>query len=226
MKEKILIIGDTHGDISLIKKGITLGLHHECKRIIQVGDFGFFPKIYPEFISSFSSPLPFFFIDGNHDDHSILPHSSLNIVDVQTLGFSCHNLFYIPRGYLQRWGESNILFMGGAQSVDKIYRTQGIDWWSNEEINPKDFNTALSYRNLYPSIDLLITHECPRTEAINYPGEKQDYSSRAISELIEVYNPSLLIHGHHHQSYLIKYKDTIIKGLGCNPNDMFELIWI
>jgi predicted phosphodiesterase len=223
MKEKVLFVGDTHGEIELINKAVILADKRRCDRIIQVGDFGFFPNIYPEFIESLNSKIPFYFIDGNHDDHERLPHEAESIVSLRELGYEVENFYYIPRGLVMNWGESNLLFMGGAKSIDKAYRTQGIDWWDNEEINYGDYQRASDNQYLWEKVDIIVSHECPRTEAVDY---ECDYSSKAIGALVELYNPWLLIHGHHHRNYMLKRGETIIKGLGCKEEDMFEVIWI
>lgn len=227
MKEKVLFVGDTHGEIELINKAVVLAQRANCKRIVQVGDFGYFPNIYPEFIESLNSKIPFYFIDGNHDDHSVLPHEAEGIVNLRELEHEVENFYYIPRGLALNWGESNILFMGGANSVDKEHRTLGIDWWDTEEISYGDYQIASDNQYIWEKVDIIVSHECPRTEAIRYKGEGNDYSSRAIGELIELFNPWLLIHGHHHRSYILKTEGgTVIKGLGCKENDMFEVVWV
>ena len=220
MKEKILLVGDTHGEIELINEAIIIGKEKNCKKILQLGDFGFFPNLYPNFINSLFSPIPFFFIDGNHDDHSVLPHNEKSPIPLYKLGYEVDNFFYIPRGYSEKWGESKILFIGGAKSIDKQYRTLGLDWWVNEEISYMDFNAASSYIE----IDIIISHTCPINEEIYYI--ESDYSSRALMELINLYNPRYLIHGHHHTNYELLMGKTIIKGLGCKPRDMFQVLYV
>lgn len=221
MKEKVLLVGDTHGNIELINMAINIANKRGCNKILQLGDFGFFPNIYPEFIDSLDSNIPFFFIDGNHDNHFVLPHNANHPVSLSSLGYSSNNFFYIPRGYYEQWGDSYLLFIGGARSIDKVYRTLGIDYFDNEEISYKDFLECMDY----PEVDVIISHTCPYNIEINYI-ESNDYSSKVLSELIDIYHPKYLIHGHHHINYELTLNEgTIIKGLGCSLSDMFQVIY-
>ncbi|MDV7390885.1 metallophosphoesterase family protein [Arthrospira platensis SPKY1] len=185
---KVLLVGDTHGNIELVNIAIEKAIKHKCSKIIQVGDFGFFPNLYPKFINELKSSIPFYFIDGNHDDHFNLNHDSDKILSLEELGYPTQNFFYIPRGFKVRWGSSNLLFIGGAHSPDYKYRMIGIDWWPNEEINFKQYTRASSYE----IIDIIISHECPRNPFINYP---KDISSSSIENLVDIYKPLYLFHG-------------------------------
>lgn len=221
---KILFVGDTHGQIDLINFAIEYGKSCNVERIIQVGDFGFFPNLYPSFLDSLKSPIPFYFIDGNHDDHSILSlyrheNSPINLEDI---GYNSYNFFYIPRGYIERLGSLQVLFIGGANSIDYKGRVEYIDWWANEGIDQEDFYRCIG-NSSYTDIDVIVSHEGITNEIINF---KEKSSSRiAIEQLVKTIKPKLLIHGHHHISYTsVKNKDLTIKGLGCTKVDMLELL--
>ena len=51
------------------------------------------------------------------------------------------NIFYMPRGSVLSLSDGrNVLFMGGAESVDKRRRTPGYDWFKQELIRPQDLS--------------------------------------------------------------------------------------
>jgi len=130
---KYRFIGDIHGDFHAYIK-----LLDGCENSVQVGDFGI----------GFGIPNPVDmydvtkhgFIRGNHDNPS-----------------ACKNEpNYIEDGTI----ENGIMFVGGAASIDRAYRTEGLNWWADEE---------LSYEDLYTMHDIydvskprvMITHDCP-----------------------------------------------------------------
>jgi predicted MPP superfamily phosphohydrolase len=200
---RILFLGDIHGNKSIINMGISYAISNGCTSIIQVGDFGYFPNLYPEFITylnNLNPPIPIYFIDGNHDDHWNLPKSNEPVELFPSI-------FYIPRGYIYK----SILFLGGASSIDKHHRTIGIDWWPEEEISYKDYLTSIT--NISNNqLDILITHTSPSNEVLTF-SDTNDYSNRVINNFISTYRPRLHIHGHHHYQYELKGETTVI-GLG------------
>jgi len=73
-----------------------------------------------------------YFIDGNHDDHSVLSK-----IEEETELLK--NINYIPRGTIKKLHDGRTaLFIGGGDSIDKHLRTEGIDWWREELITYKD----------------------------------------------------------------------------------------
>jgi predicted phosphodiesterase len=100
---------------------------------------------------------------------------------------------------------------GGAYSIDKQYRTIGIDWWENEEVKIEGFMKARElYRQIKPEI--MITHDCP--EQIAYQmipvGGRifQNNTTWALQELLNIHEPKLWIFGHWHKSRTIQYGKT------------------
>lgn len=49
-----------------------------------------------------------------------------------------------------------LLFVGGADSVDKIFRTKHLSWWPEEQIKPEDIDIILPHHYHY-----VFTHCCP-----------------------------------------------------------------
>ena len=91
-----------------------------------------------------------------------------------------------------------ILFMGGADSIDKNMRTEGVSWFREEIIQQKDLHNLPEEK-----IDIFITHTCPE-ELVNdlrkgYPEKSHEPSNIALSELWKQYKPELWILGHWHQ---------------------------
>ena len=54
-------------------------------------------------------------------------------------------------------GSLHALALGGAVSLDRAGRTEGVDWWPQEEITPRQ---AASVIEAGPAA-VMVTHECP-----------------------------------------------------------------
>jgi hypothetical protein len=99
----------------------------------------------------------------------------------------------------------------GAYSIDRQYRTIGIDWWENEQVRIEDFMNARElYRLKKP--DLVITHDCPQDVAAQmlHMGQRtyENITSWALQELYNIHQPKLWFFGHWHRSKTIQHGKT------------------
>lgn len=101
-------------------------------------------------------------IDGNHENFDLIKTYTISEMfggKVQSITPKIHRL---RRGEIYSIEGNNILTIGGAGSIDKAIRTEGISWWADENITRLDmlnFRTNISKN--HTSIDYIITHECP-----------------------------------------------------------------
>lgn len=176
MKKEILFISDCHGKWDKLNQIIQA---NQDRSLIQLGDLGIgFPN-YPcpdNFGDNFK------FIRGNHDNPQVCREHPNYLGD-----------FGI-------WNE--IFFISGAYSIDHHLRTEGIDWWEEEQ---------LSYSQLQNMIDLyletrpkyVITHDCPENVCCDihsdnkYPSKTQ----QALQVCLDNHSPEKWIFGHHHIDY-------------------------
>lgn len=186
MKEyKIIITGDVHAEFGELN---TLINKKNPDLVICCGDFGFWPKQIPMNIKNPNTKI--LFCDGNHEDHWEL--KKLNNNEIKP------NVFYMPRGSTYTLPDGrNILFMGGADSIDKGQRTFGHNWFPEEIINQKDFYSLPDKK-----IDIFITHTCPKellNIMIKHDSRKlNDPSNEALSQLWKIYKPNQWFFGHWH----------------------------
>lgn len=171
--EPLLIIGDVHGKINEYWKI----LNKWKQNTIQVGDFGFSKEHiwHLKNIDPQKNKINF----GNHDDYYFLdrPHSL--------------NDFSFKDG---------IMTVRGAYSVDKAERTEGIDWWANEELTYQQMGYAVNqYAEFEPKI--MITHDCPHSvrEALFHIQDKS-LTTNGLEAMFQLHQPDLWIFGHHHKS--------------------------
>ena len=188
MNKKIRFIGDIHGDLEAWKFLINED-NYDCT--IQVGDFGAgFVRVPDEK----EIDLKHKFIRGNHDDPQVCKESPR----------------WIPDGTF--WPELLMMFVGGAYSIDKEYRTIGVDWWEDEELSYQELEKMINlYINYKPRV--MVTHDFPHSVAEKlfrgmggYP-IKATRTSYALDKMLWEHKPEIHLGGHWHEP-----KDEIING--------------
>lgn len=175
---KLRLIGDIHGDMHAYMR-----LIDGAERSVQVGDYGM--GFVDNVITSRYSPHRF--IRGNHDSPDVCWHEPN----------------WIPDGTI----EDNIMYVGGASSIDRAFRVPGISWWHDEQLSSEQLDMLIEvYATVQPEI--MITHECPdfvATEMCNYRGWRkfEDFSRtrEAFDRMIGLHKPKLWVYGHWHMDF-------------------------
>ena len=157
------VSGDKHGNLKEIYDWADR-MNFECNEeigVIILGDAGILWrddwKDAAEAIAYHESRYNFhiYFIDGNHENFNII--KTFNKFGITNISPHIH---YIPRGYrLQTESGNRILCIGGADSVDRHLRTQGYDWWPDEQIIKEDIE-MIDFDDDYAYV---LSHCCPRT---------------------------------------------------------------
>ena len=203
----ICFTGDIHGQfMPLIYNIQNAGLRDED--VIVAGDIGmgFYDLNY--YISTFNAlnkrllkiNVHLYFIRGNHDKPDYF-----NDPPIEFESFSHVHLVHDYRVlHLQKY---NILCVGGATSVDRKFRIEGVDWWKNENV--------LQYDKLIcKNIDIVVTHcapiFCPPSyDRISWMDDELDRKSREeriflanmYFDLLKNSKPRYWFYGHYHNTY-------------------------
>lgn len=152
----ILLLGDIHGNVSVLKAAIRKAVQEGATAVVQVGDFGLMQEkgIDASFYNATKdSPIPVYFIEGNHDDCT----RWIAYEEVSRVWHDA-NLWYVPRGTITEIDGRTIAFMGGAASIDKQYRlNNNMHWDENELLTEGQINKLLISDR---KVDMFITH-CP-----------------------------------------------------------------
>jgi|19_taG_2_1085344.scaffolds.fasta_scaffold00076_59 predicted phosphodiesterase len=185
------IIGDVHGHHRQYKE-----LIKDADYSIQIGDMGFKDTYFH--IHSVN-PLSHVFIPGNHDDYDHLPTQALGNYGHRHLGDPSKGLF-------------EFFFIRGALSVDKKYRTEGVSWWREEELNTEQMNKAYTaWVRRMPQ--LVISHDCPHSIMQMFMANDWKMLPSSTGKLLEALYaqrpPKLWIFGHHHNTKAIMKDDTL-----------------
>lgn len=178
----ITLIGDVHGKYKRYHEIIREKDRHSHS--IQIGDFGFDYETLTNVDSK-----NHVFVGGNHDNYD-----KVNSVP-NYLG---------DYGYVNNFNGVDFFFFRGAYSIDRQYRTIGVDWWEKEQLKTEDFIKARElYRDIKP--DLVLTHDCPQSlySYLLPPGAKiyENITSWALEELFNIHQPKFWRFGHFHKSW-------------------------
>jgi predicted phosphodiesterase len=224
---KILLAGDTHGDLPHVAYLIRCAAQEGCDRIVQVGDFGYWPHVEPfhEQVAGAarSAAITVYWLDGNHENFDVLETAvDMEAPDPQPM---LDNLWYLPRASTWEWEGCRFMALGGAPSVDKAYRVEGESWWPQELLTEPQVERARSRG----TADVLLTHDapegvCPIVTPL-YKGDPLSQHHRQIlSAVTESVQPKVLVHGHYHHRYTGAFGQTRVEGLGRNSQE--ELSWM
>lgn len=173
----IAYIGDLHGNFDHVKWWLKQG-HHKNITLIQVGDFGvgFNQSSEDKVLQRLNKELGeresiLLVIRGNHDNPSYFDGNH----DYEFIKF-------LPDYTTMEIDGLNHLFIGGALSIDRKVRTEGVDYWKNEGFI-KNLNAVSELKN----IDVVVTHSAPNfTEPFGFDGIVTYYADNDATLLDEL----------------------------------------
>lgn len=181
-------IGDVHS-----KYGPYETIIKKYPDTIQVGDMGVgFKYTHERFEGDIWAPNPPHekmvktrarFIRGNHDNPHVCSRHSQWIAD----------------GTI----EGDMMFVGGAWSIDHAHRKEGYTWWPEEELSHSDMMKIYDiYVRNKPRI--MVTHDAPQCMLPYLLSHHMHFSTRTgqfLDRLFEEHKPQVWVHGHHHISF-------------------------
>ena len=159
----ILILGDCHGAWAKLIDAIANGVErHGVTTVIQVGDFGFFPNLFPKLEVALAGrpfPVPVHVIDGNHEDHAWLWQQAK--AGEFARWDATHNLIVHRRGDTALIEGVRVGFLGGALHADR--RQHGsIAMGTTNWVTERDVEQAVAAFST-AGVDLLVSHSCPHS---------------------------------------------------------------
>ena len=177
------VTGDLHGDVdgrfserNLERAGVAPG-----DLLVVLGDTGVLWNTSPAdwargeafvtdtfLISDLARAWPgdVAFIDGNHDNHPVLASLRTEGRWGGEVGVVCDGLYHLRRGGSYDLpagdGTARAWCMGGAWSIDRDWRSEGVDWWPEEVPSEEEIDAArASLEREGWGADFVLTHECP-----------------------------------------------------------------
>jgi predicted phosphodiesterase len=210
--KRLLITGDTHGllDIEKLNKLSSEELDKSDVLII-LGDAGvcWGGNGEDEELQKFYENKKFttFIVDGNHENHDLI--SELPIVERfgGKIRKVSNSVFYAIRGEVYEINGKRFLAIGGADSVDKEYRVEGLSWWEGETISESDILNAL--KNVNGTVDFLITHTGGSAVSgeLGFPPSSSD---KMLDKVIYSIDYKYHYLGHHHIDKILNEKTRIL----------------
>jgi len=211
---KVVLSGDWHANRlwarGVISMASVILRDEEQKIIIQLGDFGYWPRD-PQgerFIEETDSALAdagieLWFVDGNHEDHDALDA----IGGLGDDGWVSRNIRHLYRGERWSWNSKEWVAIGGGASVDRAQRTEGKDWFPQEMLSPSQVEDITRGG----PADVVVAHDCPSSVRLLLPPPMPGWAFRDLArsdrhrEILEEIRgelrPCLWLNGHYHLAH-------------------------
>lgn len=167
---RIFVTGDTHGSLDIHK--LNMSRFPEQKNltkqdyVIVCGDFGLVWNNGEKelFWRNWLQERNFtaLFIDGNHENFDLLKTFPVRTWKGGKVRFINDSIIHLMRGQVYTIHEKKFYTMGGANSIDRKFRTPGISWWAEEIPNKQEIEEG--FKNLKEHqcrVDYIITHTAP-----------------------------------------------------------------
>lgn len=171
----LFVTGDTHGQYDFEKMTRFAKENPDVTRddyVLIAGDFSAIwsaDTLENELKPYCDLPYTVLFIDGNHENFDILE----KYPEEEWHGGRVHrikpNIIHLMRGMVFEIDGVTVFTLGGAASIDKEVRTEGLDWWRREQ--PTELELAAGLENLKRygnTVDYIVTHTCC-SRALAYP---------------------------------------------------------
>lgn len=206
----VCVAGDWHGNTRWAERMLEL-LAGRSQVILHAGDWGLWSESpsMRKYVSRQDRLLTandsyLIVTPGNHENWDRL--AALPVDPNTGLQKLTDRIWFAPRGYRWRWGDSVWLSLGGAVSVDRKWRRAGSDWWPAEQITVADVEAAAAAG----PADVMVCHDAPAGAAV--PGlSLHEWPADAIADshvnrglirrVVEACQPRWLWHGHMHARY-------------------------
>jgi len=228
----VYLIGDTHAQFRRMAVDIAIG-EISNSTLIQVGDFGAgFKQNEAEEFEYINGLLGLmnnrlYVIRGNHDDPAYF-------FEERKTG----NITFLNDYSIIDADNKKILLVGGAVSIDRRIRTEGISYWKEETFvyNGEKLCTALAGID---RLDIVVTHSAPSefwpygydNNVHNFiSGDKDLHAdlvkdraghSRLMKHLVQCgLQPQAWYYGHYHARYAGRYNGIRYRTLG--PSEIFQ----
>jgi predicted phosphodiesterase len=227
---KVLVVGDVHGDMVWMEEQvIPYAKATGCSKVMQLGDFGMVwndSTVHAELDdlneSLENAGLTLIFLPGNHENHPLLALLA-GAADQNEDGHYMlrPHVFYTGRLSAWTWDGLRMAAVGGACSIDRSVRIEGVSWWPEESLRPEEVAAATQ---LGP-VDILFTHDAPMGVPMRLIPDVGSAAHRVyMTQIAESLGPSYWYHGHYHEPLYYRFHHpqgvATVRGLDCNHTEV------
>jgi hypothetical protein len=227
------IIGDVHGCNIQYLEAVK-----NCHCSFQVGDFVGAVEEADYTSLLYLDPNKHVFIGGNHEPYTIKLRSDVSTQDPRAVdpyskffkkGDKVYQFDQLPPHHVGHYGvwqipdceptaglNDKLFFMRGAWSIDKNWRTDGVDWFEDEELTYAQGNAAIKmYGEVKP--DFVVTHACPQfvqshLRLFKKEGVEESFRTRTgqiLEAMHNIHRPKIWVFGHYHQDMMKMIEGTL-----------------
>lgn len=174
---KIFVTGDTHHNIDIAKlyredfkdaTGVSFREITKDDYLIVCGDFGIvwflnsLRRNEEKMINWYNSkPWTTLFIDGNHENFDRLQEYPIETWNGGKIHRISDSIIHLMRGQVFNIDNQKFFTMGGATSIDKMYRQINVSWWPQELPSHEEYEEALDNLQKHDyTVDYILTHCC------------------------------------------------------------------
>lgn len=189
----LTLVGDVHSSVA---DYVRLVEHSEYS--IQLGDLGFDYSLLEQL-----DPARHRFLPGNHDNYAALPPYALGDF----------GLWRIP-GVEPEDLSGEVFFVRGGFSIDRLSRTENVDWFAQEELSDEQFARAIRlYAEVKP--DFVISHDGP-SSVIPYVSNycPTSRTGQGLQAMLELHRPKRWFFAHYHCAWGKEIDGTLFFCLG------------
>lgn len=231
-----LLVSDIYSQFRQIDSKYEAHKKSNLTHIIQLGNFGIFPKNNK--IPNFNTKdIPVYFIPGNYEDWNFLKvfplgqkfnlsnfinnddraKLDLKSYDLNKLKSIPNNLYYCSPGYIENINNVNTLFLGGEWTEDQYLKIEGVDWFKNEELSPNEqikiIEKIIKFIQTGNKIDFVCAHSAPEILLKNYFNLKSRTTPLFYNKIWELTKPRHWIFAHYHKNIQENFNGTWFYGL-------------
>lgn len=214
---RIFLCGDIHGEMEITRlsfKNFQLGRALDCEDyVIILGDFGFpwggkyinSDKYWLNWLEN--RPWTTLFIDGNHENFQILNGFPVEEWNGGKTHILRPHVRHLMRGEIFNLHGHSFFCFGGAESIDKAYRKEGVSWWPEEQALREEYENGVNNLEKHNfQVDYILTHCAPNylvDKLFPYENQHDDttnYLEKCIRQQV-TFKKWFLAHYHIDRSY-------------------------
>ena len=212
----IYLTGDTHIPLDIGK--LSIKNFPEQKKmnrgdyVIVLGDFGLLWKKDKQFFYWLDilsrKNFTLLWLDGNQENFDWLESFPGKKWHGGEIHMIADNIIHLMRSNIFEIDGKNFFVLGGAPSIDKIQRIEGISWWAREEISRQEAEKAFDkLKSVDYRIDYVLTHTCPRCLIENMFGVSplaNSYTEKFLDEVAKSIVCKEWFFGHWHEEKIFE----------------------
>lgn len=207
--QRVAVCGDWHGNVGWVRTlaRVIPVMAPDVTTILQLGDWWMDPTLTDEIFAN--TPINRIYVTlGNHEPWSDITPLLDERPGATAIRISETTWLFSRPAWLNIGGRA-VLSLGGAASVDRLWRVKGAGWWPDEAITDAHVAAAVAGG----PAELMLTHESPdrtpvrtvrevlRTNPMGFPDETLAESKESrdrVRQMWDAVRPELLMHGHMH----------------------------